>query len=640
MSFGYSAGDAVLLTQLAWRTVQNTRKACGEHDELTQEVLGLHIVLRRLEQEISKPESPLNRSGDTYKEETEIIIRGCSKVLRVLDTILEKYNRLSEEERSWRKLWQKIRFGNGEIADLQDLRSKMVTNTSALSLTLNMASLGSLGRIEKQMKGDLQEIKIAIHGTAARLIAKSNDEGSILTSYANDDKSVWKEFRRDLCRDGFSSSDLKRHRALIMAYIKELGDRGLFDDDHSGDQGLFNNIYSGGLKSVEELEVSNAYTATEDLLGENGPKISSTDQPLLTKESTSALLHRDRSVTASEQHLRLSSYDIKDADSVSGEFPDAKLTIKSNIDINKSEHYLARISRITSVSETPTVDSKRLEGTDIPLGLGRKPLHSYAESVAEESMEEFEDTESFPRPQVTPVNVPCTATHRSSHGEPSVDPIESIQTHHSASNTLSTRSQRSIARTLPTESMDVESAKYKRYVFDSETSRFYAAPNGYCLDASLLAWFEGRMEVGRIAYERVAYSLWGDVERIAYQRVAYGLWGDFVERLYQFIITAPPGDYRMLMKTDREVKRHAQDWMAILGAHAFHVLPVNNPKRECKCGTRVETVEHLVISCPEYQQLRQRIWKGVYPTNLQVELGDTQKAIKIVIFLLKIGTLG
>ena len=516
MSFGYSVGDAVLLTQLAWKTVQNTRKACGEHDELTQEVLGLHIILRRLEQEISKPESPLNRSGDTYKEEIEIIIRGCSKVLRVLDTILEKYNRLSEEERSWRKLWQKIRFGNGQIADLHDLRRKMVTNTSALSLTLNMASLGSLGRIEKQMEGDLKEIKIAVHGTAARLIANSNDEGSVLTSYANDDKSVWKEFRRDLCRDGFSSSDLKRHKTLIMAYIKELGDRGLFDDDRSGDRGLFENNNSGGLKSVEELELSNAYPATEDLVGEHGTKSSSTDYQFLTKESSSAVPHRDRSVTRSEQRLRLSSYDIRDAGSVSGEIPDARLTTKSNVD-NKTEHYLARTS---SVSETPTVNPKRLEGTDIRLVLERKPSQSYDVSVAE-SMEEFDDTEADPGPQVTPVNGPCTANPPSSHRKPSVDPIEPIPTNHSESSSLSTRSQRSTARTPPTDSMDVESAKYKRDRFDSEISRFYVTSNGHCLDAELLDQFDHRLHV---IFEC------RQVERL--------FWADFGERLEQFAITA------------------------------------------------------------------------------------------------------
>lgn len=81
MSFGYSVGDALLLTQLAWKTVQNARKACGEHDELTEEVLSLHIVLRRLEQELKKPEHPVDNilSGDSNKEELLIIVNGCRR---------------------------------------------------------------------------------------------------------------------------------------------------------------------------------------------------------------------------------------------------------------------------------------------------------------------------------------------------------------------------------------------------------------------------------------------------------------------------------------------------------------------------------------------------------------------------------
>jgi hypothetical protein len=49
MSFGFSIGDFLALTQLAWKTVQNSREACGTHDGLTQEITNLHIVLQRLE---------------------------------------------------------------------------------------------------------------------------------------------------------------------------------------------------------------------------------------------------------------------------------------------------------------------------------------------------------------------------------------------------------------------------------------------------------------------------------------------------------------------------------------------------------------------------------------------------------------
>lgn len=242
MSFGYSIGDVITVTQLAWRTVQNARKACGEYDELTREVLSLHIVLRRLEQELEKPENPINdvKSGDTYKEELEDVFDGCKRVLNILDQVLTKYNALSERERSGRKLWQQIRFGNGKMTDLAEMRGKLTYYTSAMSLFLNMVSVGTMGRVERQMDnagGDIKEIKVAVNSITAHLMSKSTrHEGSILTAYADDDRAVWKEFRRELLEDGFSSSVIRKHKGLIKAYIEELGSRGLFDEEDPNDE--------------------------------------------------------------------------------------------------------------------------------------------------------------------------------------------------------------------------------------------------------------------------------------------------------------------------------------------------------------------------------------------------------------------
>lgn len=234
MSFGYSVGDAVLLSQLAWKTVQNARKACGEHDELTREALSLHVVLRRLEQDAEKPGSPINRPNDTYKEELDVVFDGCKKVLNVLDQVLTKYNALSDQERSGRKLLARIRFGNGKMADMVEMRGKLAYHSSAMSLFLNMVSMGSMGRVEQRMNdagGDLKEIKVAVNGITAHLMSTSiRHEGSVLTAYADDDRAVWKEFRRELLEDGFSSSTIQKHKAVIKAYIEELGSRGLFDE--------------------------------------------------------------------------------------------------------------------------------------------------------------------------------------------------------------------------------------------------------------------------------------------------------------------------------------------------------------------------------------------------------------------------
>ena len=240
MSFGYAVGDFLALTQLAWRVVENSRKACGAHAELTREATSLHIVLQRLEREVSKPRSILIQNDDNRGDELAVLSGDCNRVLRVLSRILEKYNALSDEERSVTKLWQRIRFGNGEMQDLNEIRLKVSTSTSAITLFLNLLSIGSQGRVEEFMESQdegFKEMRQSLNYIAASLQAKSR-EGSILTSYAEDDKKVWKEFRRELIKEGFPSAMLSKHKPAIKAYVMELGNLGALDDIQGGEQHL------------------------------------------------------------------------------------------------------------------------------------------------------------------------------------------------------------------------------------------------------------------------------------------------------------------------------------------------------------------------------------------------------------------
>ena len=241
MSFGFSISDAITLTKIASRTVENARKACGAHDELTRELSSLQLVLRRLKQETAKAESPINRPDDPCQDELQSLIVGCEKLLTTFELVLVKYNSLSQEERSGRKLWQRIRFGNGEMQDLGELRSKAIYFTSAISLFLNMISVGSIGRVEQRMNeagGELREIRLAVNGITAHLLSGTAHEGTstLFTTYAEDDKTVWKEFRRELLADGFTSQTINRYKQLIKAYIGELATRGLLDEEVSCDE--------------------------------------------------------------------------------------------------------------------------------------------------------------------------------------------------------------------------------------------------------------------------------------------------------------------------------------------------------------------------------------------------------------------
>lgn len=292
MSFGYSVGDFLSLTQLAWKTVQNARKACGEHDELTREVTCLHFVLRRVEQEAMTPNSLFNgtRHDQNTTEELKTTIFGCHRILRILDDILEKYNALSDNARAGRRLWGKVRFGNGEMADLNELRTKMSTYTSGIAVFLNLLSMSSQGRIEQQMDqqgSELRQMRESLNWIAVSL--SSGGEGSVLSTHAGDDKVVWKELRRELIEKGYSSSIITTHKSTIMDYIKELGDRGVLDEIAPLEEGTL----SGDTESVPTgYSSASVSSSISNLPPEGGSKAMNDDQSDVYSEIRAIASHR------------------------------------------------------------------------------------------------------------------------------------------------------------------------------------------------------------------------------------------------------------------------------------------------------------------------------------------------------------
>ena len=228
MSFGWSITDVANLVGLAWRTYQGARTACGAYAELTNETRNLHIILSQLGKEYEDPGSLINRLGDTYHEDIEGIVAGCKQILESLNRTLENYNALGEKQRSARKMFQSIDFGNKTMS-LTNVRTQITSYTSEMTLYLNLISLGSMGRVETTMEkagDDLKKLKSAVNSIAATL---SMTEGSVLSSHTNDDRAVWKEFRGKLIRRGFKSSQLRKYEATIQSYLTELSDRGALD---------------------------------------------------------------------------------------------------------------------------------------------------------------------------------------------------------------------------------------------------------------------------------------------------------------------------------------------------------------------------------------------------------------------------
>lgn len=116
------------------------------------------------------------------------------------------------------------------MKDVASIRQRLSTYTSsAITIFLNRLS----GQVEEYMEShgrELRELPQSLNCITASLQASSGKrENSILISYANNGKAIWKEFQRELVKGGFSSSELKRYKFIIKDYVMELDARGTLD---------------------------------------------------------------------------------------------------------------------------------------------------------------------------------------------------------------------------------------------------------------------------------------------------------------------------------------------------------------------------------------------------------------------------
>jgi hypothetical protein len=257
MSFGTSVGDIVALIQLAHRSYRNCKRAGGEYLEIAREVRSLHSVLRSLREESEKPDSSLFE--DDTASEFSSISDGCKGVLEGIEQLLAKYNGLAEdgvETSQPKKIWHRMRFG-AEVEDLGKFRWKIITYTSSLAVFLDSLHLKSsdrvekaTGRVENKLEAGFAEVMdrldrlegfgpmskgvfyIATKARASERYTSVSSIGSVLSlsTYADDDPEVWRQFRRELIALGFKSDSLDRHKEVLKAYMTRLDQTGVLDN--------------------------------------------------------------------------------------------------------------------------------------------------------------------------------------------------------------------------------------------------------------------------------------------------------------------------------------------------------------------------------------------------------------------------
>jgi hypothetical protein len=143
------------------------------------------------------------------------MIGECDFTLRQLDELLQKYGRLATggtSPASLRVSWDDAKFGTDEMDTLGEIRVRMISHKSNLKLFLDTMPLHPSRKITENIDRQQDQLDIILDKVDAIAARIGNKEGNIMTSYDNDDKEAWKQFRRELVAEGFSSAELRRHK--------------------------------------------------------------------------------------------------------------------------------------------------------------------------------------------------------------------------------------------------------------------------------------------------------------------------------------------------------------------------------------------------------------------------------------------
>ncbi|KAF7917619.1 uncharacterized protein EAE98_010035 [Botrytis deweyae] len=216
---GLGVGDIITLTTLAWNAFQNSRKASSAHHEISQELESLYMILHNLEKEAHLPNTLLSDKNNRAWKDLKTVLSGCDDMLEGIDESLSKYNGLSKETTSGsKKFMMKVKYGNGDMKDIPETRQKITSYTSSITALLNVLSVSSLGDVRNDTKDILKELRAyaALHPQE-----HVRDDKSALTSYGDDDKAIWKEFRRKAIKNGYSSGTLDKNMPALLAFMEK-----------------------------------------------------------------------------------------------------------------------------------------------------------------------------------------------------------------------------------------------------------------------------------------------------------------------------------------------------------------------------------------------------------------------------------
>ncbi|RFU78193.1 hypothetical protein TARUN_4042 [Trichoderma arundinaceum] len=197
------AVDAFAST-LYLRTSQSTVPSLSA--DASQAVRNLHHALRDLRIEAADPDSRLNGSdSSTYSKQLGSIIKDSQTTLKQLELVLDLNSR-----------------GGGPYADgvaegIAAVQTKLVHQKTVIDAFLDLVQLSNSMPSSSRRGPGLEYIKEKVDAIGRKLFRRDSN-----SKPASGDDKLWKRFKAELVKEGFSSKVLDEHEDILRAYIQEI----------------------------------------------------------------------------------------------------------------------------------------------------------------------------------------------------------------------------------------------------------------------------------------------------------------------------------------------------------------------------------------------------------------------------------
>ena len=205
------------------------REICDVQNDFTREADNLYRILRRLQQEIARDNSPLNRNDDTRRDNLKRFSDDCLQKLDESDQFLGRCRGYHDLKAEILQAEGKIPLSDTDREVLRKFQADFIYYAFHISHLTVKASMDCLEEAKDLIDNGSSTLRYTVNVITARLLAGNELSISTLAADPRGDYTLWEEVSYTLRQEGFADSFTKKHRRSILAYIKALERRTAFE---------------------------------------------------------------------------------------------------------------------------------------------------------------------------------------------------------------------------------------------------------------------------------------------------------------------------------------------------------------------------------------------------------------------------